>query len=566
MQLDVRTFIFILGITHMFQLVVFSYHFWMNRNYDGIGWWLLWSIAEVLGFGFMLLRDIAAIKTIAITGQNTFIILGVICLYIGVLRFFGKKGGLGAAGALFATYFALFSYLIFINDDIIVRGIVICITLAIIAFMTAHALLTYRPSSLAASANFTAVFFLSHGCFFLLRAATLFHNGMPHANLFAPTLLNVASYVDALICCIMWTFALTIMINQRLNVETKEAKDEIELVFNTSPDAAIISRFSDGRIVQVNEGFTILTGFSREEAIDRSSLDLGIWQDPLDRQHMLCDIEKNGTITNWEVRFRKKDGSTYYGLMSAKIINLHDGKHIISLTKDISERKRMEEQIVHMANHDALTGLPTLRLCNDRLAMAIREAGRNKTSVAVMFLDLDNFKSVNDNLGHEAGDHILKEIAQRLHGCVRQTDTVARVGGDEFLIIAPGNNARKSALRIADKIVSRLPQPIVLECQQVEIGTSIGIALYPEDGTEMGQLIKKADEAMYRIKRSGKNSFCFYEETVTHEDSGKAPAEEWADSPAKWRHVYEQHTEYTDRFRGRIMPVHDISSELGSQN
>jgi len=522
MLLDLRTFVFILGITHIFQIIVFSYQYWINKHYNGIGWWLLWSIAEVIGFGFILLRDTPSIKTIAITGQNTFIILGVICLYIGILRFFGKKHGLLIAACTFVTFFALFSYFIFVNDDIINRGIVICITLAVISFLSAHALQAYRPAQLSGSANFTSLFFLSHGCFFLLRAATLFHDGMPHSNPLAPTLLNVATYIDALICSIMWTFALIIMINQRLNVELKEAKEEMELVFNTSPDAAIISRFNDGLIVQVNEGFCLLSGFSREETVGRSSHELGIWQNPLDRQRMTSELEKNGSITNCDMLFQKKDGSACHSLMSAKIIYLHGGKHIISLTKDISERKRMEEQIQHMANHDVLTGLPTLRLCNDRLSMAIKEAGRNGTSVAVMFLDLDNFKSVNDNFGHEAGDRILKEIAQRLIDCVRQTDTVARVGGDEFLIIAPGNNARKSALRIAEKVISRIPQPVEYESRQVEVSTSIGIAIYPEDGTETRLLIKKADEAMYHIKRSGKNRFCFFEETVTSSDSGKA--------------------------------------------
>lgn len=507
MPLDIRTFIFILGITHIFQIVVFSYQYWMNRNYAGIGWWLLWSISEVIGFGFMFFRDTPATRTIAITGQNTFIILGVICLYIGILRFFGKKSGMGIATTLFAIFFALFSYFIFINDDIINRGIVICITLAITSFLSAHALLAYRPSPLTISANFTAVFFLAHGCFFLLRAAALFHDGLTHSNPLVPTTLNVATYVDALICSIMWTFALTIMINQRLNVEIQEAKEEIELVFNTSPDAAIISRFSDGLIVQVNEGFCTLSGFSREEVIGKSSHELGIWKNLQDRQRLINELEKSGTISNCEILFQKKDGSTRHSLMSAKIINLHDCKHIISLTKDISERKRMEEQIRHMANHDALTGLPTLRLFNDRLSMAIKDAERKRTSIAVMFLDLDDFKSVNDHFGHEIGDKVLKEVAVCLCACLRQTDTAARVGGDEFLIIAPGNNARKSALRIAEKVISCIPRPIVLEGIQVEIGISIGIALYPEDGTEMRKLIKMADEAMYRIKKSGKNSF-----------------------------------------------------------
>ena len=523
MHLDILTFVFMLGITHVLQITILSYQYRMKPNYDGIGWWLLWSIAEVIGFSFLLVRNIPSIRVIAITSQNTFFILGVICLYIGILRFFGKKGGWGTVATIFIIYFALFSYFIFLNDNIINRGIVICTTLALFSFLTVHALLVHRPPPLTGAANFAAFFFLSHGCFFLFRAAMLFHAGMPHANPLVPTPLNVATFVDALISGIMWTFSLTILVSQRLTVEIQEAKNEMELIFNTTPDAAITSRFSDGLIVQVNEGFCVLSGFTREEAIGRTSHDLGLWPNPADRQHIVNELEQYGTLTNCEVQFQRKDGSVYDSLTSAKLINLHGSRHIISLTKDISNRKRMEEQIRYMANHDVLTGLPTMRLCIDRLAMAIAEATRNRTSVAVMFLDLDNFKSINDNFGHNTGDYILKEIAQRLLVCVRLTDTVARIGGDEFLIIAPGANARKSALRIAEKVLSHIAQPVTCSGKQVETGTSIGIALYPEDGTEIRQLINKADEAMYRVKKKGKNQFCF--SSTPHPQDDHTPAE-----------------------------------------
>jgi diguanylate cyclase (GGDEF)-like protein/PAS domain S-box-containing protein len=182
---------------------------------------------------------------------------------------------------------------------------------------------------------------------------------------------------------------------------------------------------------------------------------------------------------------------------------------ILGVSRDITERKKTEEQIQHMATHDLLTDLPSLRLAKDRLSRALGIARRYKKATAVMFIDLDGFKAVNDTLGHDAGDYVLKQVAQRLLSCVRETDTVARVGGDEFLIIATEINSPENAAQIAEKVIHLVSQPIVFNEQETAVGTSIGIALFPEHGEDMDQLIKQADEAMYSVKNAGKNGFRF---------------------------------------------------------
>lgn len=176
---------------------------------------------------------------------------------------------------------------------------------------------------------------------------------------------------------------------------------------------------------------------------------------------------------------------------------------------DITERKQAEEQIKHMATHDLLTDLPTLRLAKDRLKSAMNLARRYQKSVALLFIDLDGFKEVNDTLGHEAGDFVLKEVARRLLGSVRDTDTVARIGGDEFLIVATEIGHSAGALKIARNVLQSLSEPILYQGHQNKVSASIGIALFPEHGEEMDLLIKLADEAMYRVKNAGKNGICF---------------------------------------------------------
>jgi len=174
---------------------------------------------------------------------------------------------------------------------------------------------------------------------------------------------------------------------------------------------------------------------------------------------------------------------------------------------DITDRKQAEEKIRHLAYHDELTGLATLRLCKDRLSGDIALARRNKSGTALLFLDLDGFKGVNDSLGHKAGDQVLIEVGERLTQSVRETDTIARVGGDEFIIIFTQVKKKEFIIMMVENIIKTLNQPIMINGQNVNIGTSIGIALYPDHGEIPDELIKQADEAMYVVKHKGKNNY-----------------------------------------------------------
>ncbi len=179
------------------------------------------------------------------------------------------------------------------------------------------------------------------------------------------------------------------------------------------------------------------------------------------------------------------------------------------LQEEIEEREKIAAELDFLANHDALTGLPSLRLCKDRLDQSLAEARRNRQTSAVMFLDLDGFKAVNDQYGHEFGDLVLKVTADRIRAEIRETDTVARIGGDEFVIILSSLPENGIAQRIATNLNAQLANPIIIEEVKVEVSASIGISLYPENGTTAEELIRTADKAMYRVKRDGKNDFGF---------------------------------------------------------
>jgi diguanylate cyclase (GGDEF)-like protein len=202
-------------------------------------------------------------------------------------------------------------------------------------------------------------------------------------------------------------------------------------------------------------------------------------------------------------------------LLTKAVIQIENSKKNLqtlndTLVYEIGIRKQAEEKILHMASHDNLTGLPNRPLFKDRLETAQRLAVRNQGKLAVLFIDLDGFKAVNDNLGHKAGDKVLQEVANRLRESVRDSDTVARMGGDEFTILLNGIECAADVGVVAEKILAALEQPILLEDQVAKVGASIGIAIFPDDSDDSEKLISYADGAMYEIKKTGKNAYAFH--------------------------------------------------------
>jgi diguanylate cyclase (GGDEF)-like protein len=201
----------------------------------------------------------------------------------------------------------------------------------------------------------------------------------------------------------------------------------------------------------------------------------------------------------------------------AKASPLHDqsGNIIgaIESIRDITENKRAEEKIQQMAYHDTLTDLPNRKLFSDRLSIALAQAKRNQKKVGVAMLDLDKFKDVNDILGHDVGDFLLKATAERLSAALRKGDTVARFGGDEFVLILPDLKGREDVIQVAQKIVDSFRKLFLIDTHQLIVTTSIGIAVYPYDGTDEAILLKNADKAMYQAKQTGRDRYQLYKET-----------------------------------------------------
>jgi diguanylate cyclase (GGDEF)-like protein/PAS domain S-box-containing protein len=295
---------------------------------------------------------------------------------------------------------------------------------------------------------------------------------------------------------------------QRNRVERalRESEARYRLMAENSTD--IISRTTtSGVILYASDACRRLLGYEPAELIGRSIYELMSPDDREETRHLTYLVNEI-TPTAYSYRLLKKDGSAvWFETTSRSVRNpaTNEVDEFISVSRDITERKIVEEQIEHQAYHDALTGLPNRRLFRDRLTIALAHARRLNTPLAVVFLDLDRFKDVNDSLGHSFGDELLKAIAIRLKTALRQEDSIARMGGDEFTILIANLKTPDDAMKIGQKILDVVAQPIRIEGNELVITTSVGVALFPNDGDTAEALLKNADHAMYRAKEAGPN-------------------------------------------------------------
>ena len=291
--------------------------------------------------------------------------------------------------------------------------------------------------------------------------------------------------------------------------EREEALRLASTVSLTMDEGVIITNI-DNLIVSVNPAFSAMTGYSLDEALGKNPRLLASgMQSPEFYERMWSQLL---STDSWhgEIRNRRKNGELYLEWLSIKQVRNHRGQptHYVAVFSDISERKADEDRMRQLAHFDVLTGLANRTLFSDRLRQVILKARRDNTQATLLFIDLDKFKPVNDDLGHHIGDLLLKAVANRLLDCVRrESDTVGRLGGDEFVVLLPEIETSDAAIAVAEKIRGALNQTFEVGKQkhQIQISSSIGVALYPDHGSDETLLLKSADAAMYRAKEGGSN-------------------------------------------------------------
>ncbi len=293
--------------------------------------------------------------------------------------------------------------------------------------------------------------------------------------------------------------------------EAEEAMRKLSLAVEHTADSIMITD-QNGLIEYVNPAFESTTGYSRSEALGRTPNILKSSKLKASYYQKLWKTILAGKVFSDVIINRRKDGTQYYEEKTITPQKDAQGviSHFISTGKNITERMEAQKHLKYLAFHDTLTGLPNRTLLQDRLEQAIPRMKWHKRHIAVMFLDLDRFKIINDTLGHNIGDLLLQEVASRFQNCIRQGDTVARLGGDEFAIILNDIASKDDIEPVAIKLIQSLARPFLLDKRELFISTSIGISLFPHDAQNTQALLKKADIAMYQAKASGGNNFCFY--------------------------------------------------------
>ncbi|WP_434609874.1 EAL domain-containing protein [Pseudomonas sp. R1-7] len=338
-------------------------------------------------------------------------------------------------------------------------------------------------------------------------------NGQPLTCVISSRQINVSNQP-----CIVTTLR-DITQQQRSEAALKASEEKFAKAFHSSPDAITITELESGRYLEVNDGFCRLTGYRADEVIGRTVHEVGIWAEEKQRAALLAELQLKGRVVHQEMLGRNKRGEILTVEVSVEPITLNETACLLLTARDVSLLRNAEAQIRHLAYHDPLTNLPNRALLMDRLSQQIALLKRHNLRGALLFLDLDHFKHINDSLGHPVGDTVLKIITARLEASVRLEDTVARLGGDEFVVLLSGLEGTRAMVsqqvqNLADTLRDLLSEPMFLDGQRLQVTPSIGMALIPDHGSTPTDLLKRADIALYRAKDSGRNTSQMFHTTM----------------------------------------------------
>ncbi|WP_320130230.1 sensor domain-containing diguanylate cyclase [uncultured Sphaerochaeta sp.] len=588
------------------------------------------SILQVIGLFLLLLRNQIP-NFFSIVLANTLILTGIAMLYRGLGKFTKQKTSLPFIGLTLLVYSIIHTWLTFVHPSLPLRNINTSLFIIILTTKTAWLMIFKVGKKMRSITLVPGVIIFFHSFLSLLN---IFVNiQQPETNnLFALDSYNTFIFLLYMAIYISITFSLVLMINNMTTRELIQSEQKFSIAFKTSPCALSLSALEDGNLLDFNDAFITLSGFTRDELLKNSSLALKIWFSEAERTGVVTRTMKGLPVFNQEIKFRHKTGTILTCLFSTELLNLSMGPCLLSSTIDISDRisidnklranraflseliehsgnlvsvkdkegryelvnniwekvtgfqrsevlgktdlelfpgspgkqfrendllaihakqsmkveehffngktthyflshkfpmhdefgqisqictmttditelKLAEGKIEHLANYDFLTNLATRRLAMENLKKASEQAKANNCKGALLYLDLDGFKKINDSFGHNTGDLALVEVAGRLKACVTENDTVARIGGDEFMIILARVNSHQSLLSLTRSILDTIHDPLYLEGNICQISTSIGIALFPNENQDFEELVKKTDQAMYLSKTTGKNTW-----------------------------------------------------------
>jgi len=300
-------------------------------------------------------------------------------------------------------------------------------------------------------------------------------------------------------------------------MEQEKASSELRYrrLFETAQDGILILNAETGQITDVNPFLIDMLGYSKNEFLGKRLWEIGAFIDASKSREAYKKLQEDNYVRYEDLPLQTKNGQMREVEFVSNAYLVNNERVIQCNIRDISERKRLERNLEFAATHDSLTGLANRALFNDHCALALAGARRYRKKLAAMVLDIDHFKNINDTLGHHYGDQLLKEFGRRLSGIVRTTDTVSRVGGDEFALLLTEVAETQDLVNVAQKILKNVRKPFILNNREVRITASIGISSYPDDSEDIEILIKYADTAMYQAKENGRNNYLRYKPSMS---------------------------------------------------
>jgi diguanylate cyclase (GGDEF)-like protein/PAS domain S-box-containing protein len=305
---------------------------------------------------------------------------------------------------------------------------------------------------------------------------------------------------------------------RRTEQDVQASETRYRRLFESAQDGILILEAETGKIIDVNPFMIEILGYARGEFLGKQLWEIGLFKDIAANKIAFERLQKEKYIRYEHLPLSTKDGKPR-DVEFVSNVYLANGNAVIQCNiRDITERKRQERELVNIGTHDALTSLPNRVLFDDRLKIALAHAMRSQKKIAVMLLDLDRFKEVNDTLGHDVGDKLLQAVGDRLTKLLRKMDTIARLGGDEFLLLLPQIGHEKYAVTIAQKIIVAFHKPFVVDAHEIVITVSIGVVIAPDDGDDTDILVKSADIAMYYAKGLGRDNYQLYASVIAGKD------------------------------------------------
>ena len=500
-------------INSMLSLLVLGFLFVNYRDrVTGINYWIYSLMLSIAAFMVSVLRIVLP-ESLAILVSNALHLSSIILLSEGLARYLSTRVryridlvliGLAMSGSLFYTL---------TQPRLQARTIILHGALMLLAL---RILFKFLKTSVSRQHRVSLIMSLA---LVYYAAVTLYNLSVA---IFAPVpqdylvgnVYTIIGHIALIMLTALLTYAEVLLVSDKLLHKVIASEQKLNLVFDHSPTPLIVTNFGDGRIYNANASLLKMFGYTLEEVVGKTTMDLHMWADANQRETLLKEIGLKRRLEDFEAVLRTRDGSQRICRLSALVIKLSDEKdledYLLVNVTDVTQEVNTREDLKHLATHDHLTGLANRILFYDRFDSDKARANRHRHQLAVIALDLNRLKTINDTYGHPVGDMALVHLANQISGVLRKSDTFARFGGDEFCILLDEIESIDDVNRVVQKILDRVSEPLIHTETPIPISISIGIAMYPQDAETADELIQRADMALYTVKRERQSAFAYF--------------------------------------------------------